>query len=71
MKRSLKASWLSDFASFYLNAVYSAAKSEERARCFLHSSFFSFCSFFLISIFFRICFSGLAVSSSLRLNRLK
>ena len=40
MKRSLKANWLSDFASFYLNAVYSAAESEERALCFLCSSFF-------------------------------
>ena len=70
-KRSLKTGRLSDFASCHVNAVYSAAESEERARCFLRSSFFSFCSFFLVSISFRICFSGLTVSGFSRLNRLK
>lgn len=70
-KRSLKTGRLSDFASCHVNAVYSATGSEEKARCFLRSSFFSFCSFFLVSISFNICFSGLTVSGSSRLNRLK
>lgn len=70
-KRSLKTGRLSDFTSYHVNAVYSATESEERARCFFRSSFFSFCSFFLVSISFRICFSSLTGSGSSRLNRLK
>ena len=57
-KRSLKTGRLSDFASCHVNAVYSAAESEERARCFLRSSLFLFLQLLLGSISFRICFSG-------------
>lgn len=41
-KRSLKTGRLSDFTSCHVNAVYSATESEERARCFFRSSFFTF-----------------------------
>jgi len=53
----------------YFIVPFSRSSHIHRFYCSL--SFFSFCSFFLISISFRICFSGLTVSGSSRLNRLK
>ena len=68
-KRSLNAGGFQT-APHSMRDAYSA-ESEESARCFLRSSFFSFCSFFLASISAIICFRGLTVSGSSRLNRLK
>lgn len=41
-KRSLKTGRLSDFASYHVNAVYSAAESEERARSSLKAGILTY-----------------------------
>ena len=68
-RRSVKAGQPSHFAIF----IYTLPipQNRKRARCFLRSSFFAFCCFFLTSISAIICFKGLTVSGFSRLNRLK
>lgn len=51
--------------------IYSAVTEETASRSFRRLSFSFFRCCFLISISFNICFSGLTVSGSSRLKRLK